>query len=182
MSVQLHELEHVRDVYRQSRWVLVEPIALSILGIIAPWYFVWSQGMLASLQGLLIFWSTALSLYILRKLIIWQGNRYIVTNQRLIKIAKHGLLDKSVIETPLDRILNVSYHIKLPFPYGDVDVQVVGLVDPIVLKKVPQPGAIQDYILQLHARTASDRKFDPADIEHVQERVGYTKKRQKHNK
>ncbi len=183
MRAALHEMEHVRDIYHQSIFVLLKPIAITLLLILVPWYFV-SQYSADSLRRLLMFWSAAVFIYLIRTVVIRQLNSYVVTNKRLLKMSHDGLFKRTVVETPHERILNVSYKTtglqSVLFRYGDVEVQVVGLVEPIILKDISHPAAIKDYLWQLHTRVATTQgKYDADDIEHVQERVGYTKKDQR---
>lgn len=88
------------------------------------------------------------------------------------------------METPLERVLNVGYKskgfISAIFDYGNVEVQVVGLVDSVTLKNIPNPAAIKDYLWEMHKRViAKPIAFDQDDITHFQEKIGYTKKNKK---
>lgn len=183
MRAVLHDMEHVRETYHQSLFVLVKPFLLSALILLVPWYFV-SQYQADSLRRILIFWTILVVVYFLRVLMIWRLNTYVVTNKRLIKMSHEGIFQRTVVETPHERILNVSYKTtgftSVLFRFGDVEVQVVGLVEPIILKNISRPAEIKDYLWLLHTRVVTTQgKYEAEDIAHVQERVGYTKKDQR---
>jgi len=83
-------------------------------------------------------------------------------------------------------VLNVSYKtegiVSRIVGYGDVVVQVVGLIEPIVLKNIATPMPIKDYLWEMHKRLAQDKSkghgtavFGETDETEVQEQVGYTK-------
>lgn len=184
MGLKLREMEHVRAVYRQSKWVLVHPIFASLFTVALPWYFILRYDITGWITTLLWLWSIVVILHLARELMLWYFNRYVVTNMRLMHYDQTGLFRRTIIETPHERILNVSFKteglLSAIFGYGNVVVQVVGLIDPIILKNVSAPLEIKDYIWEMHLRTNSDDKnFDSQDIEHIQERLGYTKKNQK---
>ncbi len=184
MKLSLHELEHIRDTYHESAMVLLRPLLVSLLVAALPAYFAIEYHVGGNNRKLLLLISIAGLIYGIRELTIWRLNSYIVTNKRLIKLSHEGLFKRTVIETPHERILNVSYKttglFSVVFRYGDVEVQVVGLVEPIILKNITMPAAIKDYLWQLHNRVATNQgTFSAGDVAHVQERVGYTKKDQR---
>ncbi len=183
MRAVLHDMEHVREIYHQSIFVLVRPLLSFLILLLVPWYFI-SQYQVNSLQKVLTIWMVLIVLYFIRVLAIWRLNAYVFTNKRLIKMSHDGIFQRIVVETPHERILNVSYKTTgLPsvlFRYGDVEVQVVGLVEPIILKDISKPAEIKDYLWMLHNRVATTQgQYQADDIAHVQERVGYTKKDQR---
>lgn len=183
MKIALKDNERVRQVYRQSPWVLTHPLGLSgiIIAILAYLTFRFS------VQGpLLIIALGAIAIILLhgvKVFIIWWLNQYVITNQRILHYWQKGLFDQTVTETPHERVLNVSYKtegmISTVIGYGDVVVQVVGLMEPIILKNIDQPMEIKDYLWEMHKRIAKDvggSVYGSADATHVQEQVGYTKK------
>lgn len=180
MKIVLHNDEHIRDVFRQSKIILIRPIIIALAAIILPWYFAWQYSFVNEYRTLFYFWAILVIIYLIRHVVIWRLNEYVITNQRLFRISHDGLFKRTVIETPLERILNVSYKTtgitSVVFGFGDVEVQVVGLVEPLILKNISVPAKIKDYLWQLHSRVATNQgKFETNDIAHIQERVGYTK-------
>ncbi|HAG27392.1 TPA: hypothetical protein DCG61_01250 [Patescibacteria group bacterium] len=184
MGVKLREMEHVRAVYRQSKWVLIHPILANLFTVALPWYFIVRYDISGWITTVLWLWSVIVLAHLAIELLLWYLNRYVVTNMRLMHYDQTGLFKRTIIETPHERILNVSFKTEgvtsAIFGYGNVVVQVVGLIDPMVLKNVSNPLEIKDYIWEMHLRvTANDKSFNSQDIEHIQERLGYTKQNQK---
>jgi hypothetical protein len=106
-------------------------------------------------------------------------NSYLITSQRLVVVIYRHLFSKQVIETPIERILNISFKRHgfwaSMLNFGEVVVQVVGLIEPIVLKKVRHPELIKDYLWQIHIALVPkpDKAFNPDEIEKIQQRLGY---------
>ena len=179
-------MEHIRQIYRQSPFVLVHTFALTALAIIIPSYLMIRYSIPSFMNTLLLVVMFFIIVHAVRVFIIWRLNRYVVTNQRLINYSQKGLFDQTVVETPHERVLNVSYHtegiISTVIGYGDVEVQVVGLMEPIVLKNIATPMEIKDYLWEMHKRLAQDKNnsiYAQTDATHMQEQVGYTKSSRK---
>lgn len=185
MNIALKDFEHIRQVYRQTPFVLAPHLFFSGLAFLLPAYIALRFDALGTLRTLLIIWLVLVLGHIIRMIIIWRLNTYVVTNQRLLHYAQTGLFDQTVTETPHERILNVSYKSSGLFStvigFGHVIVQVVGLMEPIILKNINNPMAIKDYLWEMHKRLAQDKSntvFAETDATHIQEQVGYTKKNQ----
>lgn len=187
MDIALKQDEHIRETYRQSRFVLIHPITMSIFTVIIPWYFVLRYGGYGGIiTTVLWFWTFIVAIHLLYEVYLWYKNTYVVTNLRLIHYDQKSLFKKTVVETPHERVLNVSYKtegiISSFVGYGNVEIQVVGLMEPMIMKNVNTPMEIKDYLWDMHARATknkSDHAFSTDDIEHLQERAGYTKKDQR---
>ena len=91
-----------------------------------------------TIHVLLVVYTVAVAWWLAWKFILWYLNVYIVTTARFIEIQREDLFQKEVLETPLERILNVSFRttglFSVVFGYGDVLVQVVGLGEPMTWK------------------------------------------------
>jgi membrane protein YdbS with pleckstrin-like domain len=152
----LLENEKVITIYRQTEAVLFKPVLIIFALIYFPWYFLIKYGLVENYARLLFFWTALVFLYGIRAYFVWLLNAYIVTDKRLINIAHKSLLNKKVVETPLERILNVSFQIKgfwqSLFRFGTVEVQAAGLSDPLALKNVSQPDKVKDFLWKVHNR------------------------------
>lgn len=185
MKIALKDYEHIRQIYRQSPLTLIHPMLVSGVAILAPLYAVLRYGPAGPLRTILFVWIILVLGHALRIFIIWRLNTYIITNQRILHYAQKGLFDQTVTETPHERVLNVSYKTEGAtsriLGYGDVVVQVVGLMEPIILKNIDTPIEIKDYLWEMHKRISKDKSgevFGETDATHIQETVGYTKKNQ----
>lgn len=175
-------MEHIRQIYRQSPFVLLHALILSFLAIVIPAYLIFKYDAPGFIVTLLWAWIIVVTAHLLRVILIWRLNRYVVTNQRLLQYTQKGFFDQKVIETPHERVLNVSYQtegfVSYVFGYGNVVVQVVGLMEPIVLKNISTPMEIKDYLWEMHKRVAENQNnnlYANTDASHLQERVGYSK-------
>lgn len=152
----LLENEKVLTIYRQTEVVLFKPVIIVFVLIYLPWYFLIKYELAQTYDRAAVFWTFLVMLYALHKYLIWLLNAYIVTSKRLIKIEHKNVLNKKVLETPLERILNVSYQIKGFWPvllkFGTVEVQAAGLTEPMALKNVSQPEKVKDYLWKMHGQ------------------------------
>jgi hypothetical protein len=184
MKITLHDMEHIEHTYHQSELVLIRPVIIILVAIYLPWYFALQYGVYVQYRNWLLVWTLIVLAYAIREYMVWSLNRYIITNKRLIRVSHDGVFKKTVVETPWERVLNVSYKtiglLSSLFVYGNVEVQVVGLMEPIILEKIKHPRKIKDYLWEMHQRYAGNNAaLDPRNIPHIQERIGYTKHNQK---
>lgn len=161
----LLENEKVLALYRQSESVLFKP-ALWVLALIYfPWFFLLKYELASAYDRLLLFWTILVLLYAVNKYLLWLLNLYIVTDRRLVSVGYKNLLNKKVLESPLEKILNVSFYQKgfwqALFSQGTVEVQIAGLNEPMVLKNLSQPSKIKDFLWRIHS---SHRQLRPANI------------------
>jgi PH (Pleckstrin Homology) domain-containing protein len=185
MKLNLHAGEELANEYHESEMVLAKPVLFILLALYLPWFFALKYDVAFQYRGLLFLWTLLVLAYGVRAYTIWSFNRYIITSLRLIRISHEGLFKRVVMETPLERILNVSYKttgfISSLLKFGDVEVQVVGLMEPIILKNIKDPQGIKDYVWSLHQEhlDKQQRGYTNQHIAHLQEEAGYTKKNQK---
>lgn len=91
---------------------------------------------------------------------LWRREKYIVTTRRLVKTVHESVFRQVVTETTLDRILNISFRTTGPWSmlarFGDIDVQVVGRMEPIVVKSVRTPAQTKEFLWRLHERATAN--------------------------
>ncbi len=180
-SLNLHQKEEIKQLYRQTSLVLFKPLLWCAVLIYFPCYFLFKYELLGQFKTLLYTWILIILCCALFKIILWALNTYLITNQRLVVVIYKNLFSKQVIETPIERILNISFNKHGFFPsvlnFGDVVVQVVGLTQPITLKKVRQPENTKDYLWQIHTELMPkhEKAFDRENIEKIQQQLGYGK-------
>ncbi len=148
--------EKVLNIYRQTEAVLFKPVILVFALIYTPWYFLLKYELANKYSRLLLLWTILIFLYALNKYLLWLLNVYIITNKRLIAINYFSLFNKKVLETPLDRILNVSFTSKGIWANlsktGSVESQINGLREPIVFKNISHPSTVKDFIWSIHLK------------------------------
>lgn len=148
--------ENVLITYRQAEIVLVKPVLMVFVLIYAPWAFLIKYGLLQQSSRILMLWTALIILYALYKYLLWLINAYIITDKRLISVHYLSLVHKVVLETPLDRIQNISFETKglwrSILKVGNVVVQVASLNQPMVLKNLKNPDAVKDFLWKVHSR------------------------------
>lgn len=81
----------------------------------------------------------------------WYYSVYIVTNQRLIDVRQKGFFNRRVAEYSLDKVQNVSYHIKglqaVVFKFGDITAQTY--VGDLVMEYIYKPVQIHSRIIDV---------------------------------
>ncbi len=185
MKLSLHPGEYELKTYRQSEVTLTKHVLIIFVALYLPWFFSIRYDMVLQARNWLLLWTVVVFIYAIRTYMIWHLNRYVVTSERLICLAHTGVFRKTVIETTMERILNISYKTtglaSSLFKYGDVEVQVVGLMEPIILRRIKRPQEIKDYLWRLHQDQLKrqDNNYTNKSIARIQEDVGYTKKNQK---
>lgn len=183
-NLNLLENESILHTYHQTPLVLAKVSFIIIVLVALPFLILWHNSLLGQYDRLLIAWAIIVFIATIRHWVIWLLNTYIITDKRLIKISHEGLFKKLVLETPLDRILNISFKTtgisSSLFNYGDVEVQVVGLMEPMILANISSPAEIKDYLWQVHNKfIGKEGQYSKDKIEHLQESTGYTKHNQK---
>lgn len=77
----------------------------------------------------------------------WYNDLYLVTDRRLINVDQNSIFSRSVDETALDLIQDVTYEVKGLIPtmlnIGRVAIQTAGSVQDIHIDFAPNPAAIQ---------------------------------------
>lgn len=156
-SLKLHSDEQLLAVYRKHEVTLVPKVLQIFVFIFIPWFFGLKYEYVFSSPDhtkIFIAWTLLVAFFALHAFIVWSINVYIVTTKRLVHIVHTGLFKKTVVETPLDRILNVSFRttgiLSTLFNYGDVLVEVVGLDHSLILKAIPGPSKVKDFIWKIH--------------------------------
>ena len=95
-------------------------------------------------------------------------SKYIITTERLVKTVHESMFRQVVSETSLDRILNISFRSTGPWSvvagFGDIDVQVVGRLEPIVVRSVNRPAVVKEFIWRLHEQAVKSTGKEHAKL------------------
>jgi hypothetical protein len=182
-SVNLRQGEQLSHVYRQTKFVLAKPFIICFALIYFPWALISKYGMFGQYNRLIFFWAAIILFYFAYKTAKWAINCYIITNQRLIAIIYASLFSKQVLETPIERILNISFKKKGIYGsvlnFGDVEIQIVGLTEPMIFKKIQHPEIVKDLLWQIHIKNSSKNglNFSFENIGEIQQKIGYQSKK-----
>jgi len=145
------------SIVHEYGYILFFPLFISSLVIILDFFLMyplWRLGWWGVLIFLLII--IAATAYILRKVVIWSLNAFLVTNRRILDLNQTGLFSKSVTETTFDKIQDISYNKKGIFAtlldYGDVVVKTASHNESLELKKVHHPAEVQDMLTECQGK------------------------------
>lgn len=157
--------EHIELLLRQHWIVNTSWIAISILMFLVPFILVvadqtlslsvTSQVPLKVIFGLLILWYMFTLAYIIEHFLSWYFNIYIVTNQHLVDINFHSLLNKEIIESGIENVESASSKMSgifsSLFNYGNVTVQTAAETQHLTFDSVPFPDKVVDRINDMRA-------------------------------
>lgn len=159
--------EEVAVVFRQALATLCLPVLIAIVLIILPFWYALRYALFQSYSGFLAVWVAIVCVLFLRRYYLWRREKYIVTTVRFVKAAHEGVFKHVVSETMLDRILNISYRTTGPWSmmagFGDVDIQVVGRIEPIVAKSVHKPALVKEFLWRLHEAATQGKRAVSAE-------------------
>ncbi|HXJ64819.1 MAG TPA: PH domain-containing protein [Actinomycetota bacterium] len=147
----------------RPHWIaLVGPVVVTVL-VLAAWGFILTNLPRNKFLHPLLFWgSLAIGLFILiwyclRTLIKWATAHFVVTNERVIH--RQGLISKTSMEIPLDRIQNVRFHqgvFERMIGAGDIILESAGEQGTNTFSDIRHPEQTQKTIYE-HAEEFSRR-------------------------
>ncbi|MBI3231560.1 MAG: PH domain-containing protein [Candidatus Doudnabacteria bacterium] len=147
--------ERLLKTVRQSEIVLMKPSLIVLGSVYLPWAFLIKYGLHVRFRRLLFLWTMMIFVFAAYKYVLWLINVYIITDKRLISINYKSIIHKIVLETPIDRIQNISSEtkglVKSVLKIGSVVVQVASLSQPIVLKNLKHPEEVKDFLWKTHS-------------------------------
>lgn len=160
-SLILQPNEEVVVVFRQTPLVLWRPTAVLLIAVIGPIWYVAHYELYASAGTYVLIWLCVVVAWWVRHVYLWSVQRYIVTTKRFVKVAHEGIFRHVVTETALDRMLNISFRttgvLSVLGRFGDIELQVVGLLDPIVVGNIADPTAVKEFLWRLHEQAVAAR-------------------------
>jgi hypothetical protein len=148
----LKDDEEIRAITRQHGLMLVPMLLLALLLIVGPFFFLFplfSSGP----AGILMFGVLVLvGMFIaLRKFVMWDGDVFIVTNQRIVNVDQKGMFSRTVSEVKLDDIHDASWSkrgiVHTVFNLGNVLVQGSSLT--LETESIPGPKDLHGLINDL---------------------------------
>ena len=157
-SLDLQPNEKLFRIYRQTEWALAKPILIIFVALYVPWFLLAHAGLFADWAKAFLLWTILLLLYGVYHYLLWLANSYVVTDQRLVIVRYLSLFKKQVTESPLNRIQNISYSTTGFFSsllnYGNVQVRIAGLDEPLVLKRLRKPENLKTFLWALQTHQA----------------------------
>lgn len=158
----LSEDEGIVKTVRQSYFKLLASLPLPVILIIIPFFFLYPLFYWGN-KGIALFAAMLLTgmIWLIRNIVIWYFQTFIITNQRIIDIDKKGLFQKTVSDIPLAKTSDVFYEIRGIWQtvarIGNVYVVLSDSKTQIEIKNISQPYRIQQLILQLKSDTIKEK-------------------------
>ncbi len=157
----LHENEKILSVNRKF-WVAFAPIYSSAVGLILlPLILVPTLGAIfpalrqAPFLNFLFFgsflWMWAMWIWLFWALLTYYLDILIVTNERLIHIEQRGVFHRTIAETRLSRIQDITIRVGGVFPtflhYGDIKIRSAAEVPEFDFLQVRYPEKLKEVIM-----------------------------------
>jgi len=104
------------------------------------------------LVGTLVWYILTLG-FAFESFVMWYFNVFLVTDRRIVDIDFWGLLHKSVSETPLHNVQDVTHEVggfwRVIFNFGNLYIQTASEVPRIDFKDIPKPDLAHKKIAQM---------------------------------
>lgn len=142
----------------QIPWMIISIIGVILPKLVTSYYPFLGLTSFANIPfkvaiPLVVLWYLLILAYITEKFLHWYFNIYIVTNQHLVDINFHNLLNRDVVEIRLEEVQSGKSHIKgifgSLFNYGDVIIETAAERQNIQFLAVPKPDFVADRIQDL---------------------------------
>lgn len=165
----LKENEELILLVRRFPLVFALPIVISAIFIIAPFFFLYPLFHWGAVGVVVFFITLAIGLFlVIRTVIIYSFNVFVITNQRIIDIDQAGLFDRTVSETTYDKIQDVSFRIKgisqTLLHYGSVVIQTASQQANIELYGVKNPATVQQLITEVQKEASQEKGVSAKEI------------------
>ncbi len=140
----LSDGEIVVTSFRQHWKLLVIPIAWFVLALIVIGLIEWVMPDGSGWDSAQ--WAATLAVigaaiwFVVRPVVSWLTTRYVLTNERLM--TRRGLIAKSGVEIPLERITNVNFSqtaVERMLGAGDLLVESAGMTGQSKFQNIPRP-------------------------------------------
>jgi len=147
----LKDEEELIRLIRRSPLTFVFSGFLTLVLFLLPFFlmfllFRWKTAGLIIFTFLLVIGVLAL----IRLLVVWYYNCFLITNQRVILYKQKGLFNRKVSEVEYQKIQDLSYYFKglgqSLFHYGTLQIQILSSGTIIKVEKIPQPQQVLEIL------------------------------------
>lgn len=182
-SLILQPNEEIAVVFRQTPLALWWQTLVLFCAIVVPSWYVLHFELMAAARTVLSLWLLVACVWWARHTYLWSVQRYIVTTKRFVKVAHESVFRHVVTETALDRILNISSRttgvLSVIGRFGNIELQVVGLLNPIVVENIADPTAVKEFLWRLHEKALTTKSATSGSLHGPQSTVDYAKPNQR---
>lgn len=159
-SQDLKEGEEVVRIVRKHWASFVWPLLKTFFILVIP--FLFSAFMFSNYIGVLIFfiWISIGFGYGIYQWVCWYFDHFIITNMRIVNIDQKTLFARSVSESGITNVQDVTYEINgfmaSLFNYGTVKVMTASNNDSLEMSSIERPKEVQETIMDLHDKSKKD--------------------------
>lgn len=162
-NLQMNEGEELIREVKHHPVVIIPHMIISLLILILDFflmYFLFMQGW----WGVVLFVAVILVviLYFLRMIFLYNRNKFVVTNQRIIDFEQPGFFEHYKNEVPLHKIHDMQIKKKgifgAIFGYGTLKLTILGDVAPLELYRIPKPAELQTELGQVMGKNKEEIK------------------------
>jgi uncharacterized membrane protein YdbT with pleckstrin-like domain len=150
----LKENEELIRLIRRHPAVYFKDALIALLIFLSPFFFMFLLFKWGSL-GLAIFVILIIlgCLALLRLLVVYSYNVFLITNQRIILYLQNGLFERNVSEVEYSKIQDISYRFKgfwqTLLKYGSLKIQVINSETIILVQQISRPEQVQQLLLRI---------------------------------
>lgn len=158
----LKDNEQLVLIIRRHPLVYCKSALIAIIFFLLPfflmfWLFKWAETGLVVFIILIFLGLMAL----IRLLVVYIYNVFIITDKRIILFEQRGLFDRQVAEVDYNKIQDIAYRLKgfwqTIFKYGSLKIQIINSETKLIVDKIARPEAVQQLLLKVQKNNQLDQ-------------------------
>ena len=152
--IQLKDDENVKAMVRRHLSTLVPQLALAMVLIVLPFFFLFPLFSLGPVGVILFGVCVAAGLVVAaRSMFLWDADVLILTDERAIDVDQKGILSRRVSEAPFTVVQDVSWKREgfwqTFFRMGTLTIQTAGATAPISADSIGRPEKVYELVNDL---------------------------------
>jgi hypothetical protein len=160
--LQMKDGEAIQEIVRRHWLTLVAPLAISLLLIVVPFFFLFplfSWGAIG-VAGFVLSLLAGIAVAI-RAFLLWDANVLIVTSLRLVDVDQRGIFTRIVSDASLSSIRDISWArrgiIETLFHIGSLRIETTSAYGAINVERISAPERLNERINDLRRHTSPHR-------------------------
>ncbi len=149
------ENEEIIHIVRQSMLVRIPATVLGIICVIGPFFFFFPIFGIGPLGVAIFIICVGFGLWLLgRQAIMWRGNMWIITTERLIELKQNGYFNRERSEAIWKAVSDIAYRrsgLSAVLGLGSVRVRFHGVIPPIIVSPVGSPKKLYNLLVEVKA-------------------------------
>jgi len=147
----LNDDEELIDIVRRHGLTFLLPGIFALLLLALPFFLIFLLFQWKDFGMIVFVFLLAIGvLTLLRVLLVWYYNAFLISSQRVILYKQKGFFERQVFEVEYQKIQDTSYTFKglwqTIFHFGTLRIQVINSETVLLVEKIPTPAKIQELI------------------------------------